>query len=516
MVGWAPSRTESGGGRREDWSTVISRAIVPSHQTEEMKLNTQNNMGCMMTLAIVALAPAMVAGCGNVDSGRPPGGSGTASTTSTSSGESTDSATVTTTDSTGSSASGGTSTTDATSGGSSTGAPSDGTRFDLGVPDVPPGDETGGDCGGGGMPGDVEFSFIWIANSPEGTVSKINTKTGVEEGRYWTDPIMRTGSPSRTSVSLLGDVAVSNRDRCSTTKIAAREARCLDINGNGTIETSTGAANVLDWGTDECVLWTTTFPDCRSGITGPRPTQWEAGEKDQNGCVESNPRLWVAYMDQASNAVYRRLDGATGAILDTATYPWSGGGHGWGPYGGVVNAEGDLFASGLDNASLIHVDAVTLAVTDHGNPGTSFYGIGIDADGNPWMAGGNSVSIFDDLTKQFVVVPVDNEYLRGIQIDSDGRAWAAGNAPCGLVELDVATRSVTTQHVNLPQCGAPVGVSIDVEGFVWSPDQLANIAFKLDPSNYQVTLTVGGLVSPYTYSDMTGAGLALVGNPPQG
>ncbi len=119
-----------------------------------MQLNTQNNMGCMLTLAIVALAPAMVAGCGNADSGRPPGGSGTASTTSTSSGEGTDSATVTTADSTGSSASGGTATTDASSGGSaptdassggsaSTGTASDGTRFDLGVPDAPPGDGTG-------------------------------------------------------------------------------------------------------------------------------------------------------------------------------------------------------------------------------------------------------------------------------------------------------------------------------------------------------------------------------------
>jgi hypothetical protein len=29
-------------------------------------------------------------------------------------------------------------------------------------------------------------------------------------------------------------------------------------------------------------------------------------------------------------------------------------------------------------------------------------------------------------------------------------------------------------------------------------------------------LTVSGLVSPYTYSDMTGAGLDLVTNPPQG
>ena len=62
----------------------------------------------------------------------------------------------------------------------------------------------------------------------------------------------------------------------------------------------------------------------------------------------------------------------------------------------------------------------------------------------------------------------------------------------------------------LAGCVAPVGVSIDVEGYVWVVDQGANAAFKVDPETYQVLLTVGGLVAPYTYSDMTGQGLQLV------
>lgn len=32
--------------------------------------------------------------------------------------------------------------------------------------------------------------------------------------------------------------------------------------------------------------------------------------------------------------------------------------------------------------------------------------------------------------------------------------------------------------------------------------------------DYSIALTVTGLVGPYTYSDMTGAGLDLVVNPP--
>jgi streptogramin lyase len=261
------------------------------------------------------------------------------------------------------------------------------------------------------------------------------------------------------------------------------------------------------------MIWHLEIPDSPGGSSGPRPTQWEGGKHSDDPCeVDPNPRLWIGYRDASQSAHFIRVDGATGTVLDQATYPnWT---HGYGPYGGVVNARGDLWASGLSNAPLLKVDAITLQITDYGNPGSSFYGIGIDASGNPWIAGGNNVSMFDDIAQQWIVIPVQNGGLRGIQIDRQGRVWAAGNSPCGLVELDAATRTVTNQHVALPGCGTPVGVSIDVDGYVWSPDQSTNTAFKLDPETHQVVLVATGLVSPYTYSDMTGAGLGLVTNPP--
>ena len=64
--------------------------------------------------------------------------------------------------------------------------------------------------------GDVEFSYIWVANSTQSTISKINTETLVEEGRYYTKPNL-AGSPSRTSVSLTGNVATANRNGYTNT-----------------------------------------------------------------------------------------------------------------------------------------------------------------------------------------------------------------------------------------------------------------------------------------------------------
>ena len=66
------------------------------------------------------------------------------------------------------------------------------------------GGDGGNASGGGGMDddgdGEIDFSYIWIANSVEGTISKIDTQTLVEEGRYIVRPDSN-GNPSRTSLT---------------------------------------------------------------------------------------------------------------------------------------------------------------------------------------------------------------------------------------------------------------------------------------------------------------------------
>ena len=117
-------------------------------------------------------------------------------------------------------------------------------HFDIGEPDTgdgdPPGDE------------ELEFSYIWIANTGEGTVSKIDTQTLEEVGRFQTRPDT-FGSPSRTSVSRAGNVAVANRHG-GVVKIYADHADCADTNGQAGIQTSTDATP-LPWGQDECIAW---------------------------------------------------------------------------------------------------------------------------------------------------------------------------------------------------------------------------------------------------------------------
>lgn len=376
-----------------------------------------------------------------------------------------------------------------------------------------------GDCPGGGGPvGEVEFSLIWIANSTQGTVSKIDTMTGEELARYYTGPSNGMDDPSRTSVNLAGDVAVSNRVG-GIAKFAAEEDRCIDRNGNGTIETSSGPNDVLPFNEDECLLWYHDLPTDRVNSHGPRPTAWDAGAGG-NPCQPGDDRVWVGWFDFENNTGrFRRLDGTDGSTLDEVSVPdWDYSGmNDIGPYGGAVTKEGDFWVIG-NRWPLVRIDGETLDADMWQPPiDSEMYGIALDANGHPWIAGWVGKLIhFDPDTGSFDTVEIpDKRRMRGLQIDREGQAWIAGNEPCALIQVDTATASLVRDDIALPGCVEPVGVSIDVEGFVWLPDFQANMAYKLDPTDYSST-TTEGLVGPYTYSDMTGAGLNLVVNPPTG
>ncbi len=373
-------------------------------------------------------------------------------------------------------------------------------KFDLGeVPDVGTPDCSGS---GGGSP----FSNIWISNSLQGTVSKIDTINAIEVARYSAGPELP--DPSRTSVNLLGDVAVADRNG-GIIKIAARLSDCVDNNDDGVIQTSTGPEDVLPWGQDECVLWHLPLP--ASGNRGPRPVAWE-GKFDEDSCVYEQPRVWVGHADMlVSKGVFYRLDGGTGAILDYTTHPWSH--NNWGPYGGAVDAEADFWVLGWNSGPLVEIDSETLAIQEWATPDDHFmYGMTVDAQGDVWVAGANAYHRFDPDTETWTSGAA-GQSMRGVAAHPDGYMWIAD--PGGVVKVDMLTGELAAD-ITLQGVSSPVGTSVDVEGFVWLVDQAASKAIKLDPDTHEIVAEVLGLVSPYTYSDMTGGGLSLVVGVPQG
>jgi hypothetical protein len=360
-----------------------------------------------------------------------------------------------------------------------------------------------------GEMGAFDFSYLWVANTSQGSVSKINTMTMIEEARYYAHPDPANASTSRTSVNIDGHfVVVTNRQGYSATKIAANIDDCVDKNMDGMITTSQNKDDLLAWGTDECVLWNTLVNPISFGYAGgPRGTAWAPGEFNKDTCKYENQKVWVGWMDAPGHAIMGRFDGLTG--VQDATIPLDNWTSQISPYGAAADGNGYIWTINVYQ-ELIRIDAETLEVKRYPSGGINFYGMTVDAKGNPWFGpySNGAVAMFDAQTETFAQIPGTNENHRGVAVDGDGMVWVAANAGgthgCGLNQIDSKTMSLVQFHT-FPQCGTPVGVSIDVDGFVWMVDH-SGWAYRIDPNTYEkVQVVIPG--DHYTYSDMTGGGL---------
>lgn len=441
--------------------------------------------------------------CGD-DEGSDTSGASTTSSTITATGP-TSGATSTATATTGAtaatdSASGTGATSAATSGATTT---TGGVLFDVGGGGTVGTTGVGG-CGGGtGGGGDVDFSFIWIANSGEGTVSKIDTQTLVEVGRYQVRP-QGGGSPSRTSVSLDGDVVVASRQG-GVTKILAETDGCLDDNGMAGIQTSTGKTDVLPWDNEECVAWYTDYT-----YSSERAIAWTAGVKDEGTCKHEGAKVWVGATADSSNIDILRLNGDTGVEEDKIQIPGTTGSMSISPYGGAVDLEGDFWVvNGYCNASLVEIRD-DLSYDINALPaGLCAYGIAVDANGMIWIGGYTGISgRFDPVLKTWETVQAQG---LGIQEDAEGRMWLGAYGQNGVYSIDSTTMQVL-DYVAVPTSGQSKGVSIDFFGYVWVVSDSGTVAVRLDPDTKDIQ-TYSGLDFPYSYSDMTGWGLKNVAGP---
>ena len=381
-------------------------------------------------------------------------------------------------------------------------------KYDVAaIPDAPPpfsncNDRRGG--GGGGR--DPLYSYIWISNSTEGTVSKIDTITMVELGRYRTHP--NFGDPSRTSVSLNGNVAVANRNG-GVAKFWANPADCEDRNGDGQIQTSTGPQDVLPWDDEECRAWFTPFD-----YSSQRPVAWTSGQWDPDACAWVDEKVWTSGAsdggfgfpgkepepgDGFTGVRVILIDGDSGTVDYAVKIPEVVPGF-YGIYGGAVDANNDFWGSQLSIGDLVHVDLDTMEY-DLWPMAANGYGMTVGASGYVWTCSGE-VGRFDPETEQW-----DTAYVGGgggCMEDANGILWMASSP---LVGVDVETLQVVYQH-NLPEYVH--GVSIDFQGYVWGVSMMGSNAYRVDPMTGDFD-TVSGLVGPYTYSDMTGFALAGAG-----
>lgn len=379
---------------------------------------------------------------------------------------------------------------------------------------------------------DSTFPYIWIANSGEGTISKLATrdhyrkspqtgeqelvKTGQELGRYRTGP--GNGNPSRTTVDQDGNVWVGNRDNNTITKVGLFEfGNCIDRNGNGKIDTSAGKDDLKDWGgsfgdgqgfvnaLDECVLQHVNLQ--AEGVDTPTDIRLIAIDKDNNVFAGGTNRQSIF-----------KVNGSTGQIIKGAMTNGSF-------YGGLIDKNNNLWAaSRITGYGMVHKVSNDLNNSEIISANLDVYGIALDKYGKIWVtnAYAPNFATFNpaDIAGTLTVFSQQGRnsggcYAQGVAVDDNDNIFIAGGhrdcnngAVVGHYKQLVSSNSVSIQFVaNYQVSSGPTGVAVDGNSNVWSTDLYNNAASRItlasNPDDAKIdTFPVG--LTPYNYSDMTG------------
>lgn len=346
----------------------------------------------------------------------------------------------------------------------------------------------------------LEATTVWVANSAEGTVSRIDAIAAVETARY------RTGGsePSRVAVDYLGDAWVANRtfDGISTVvKIAGRRERCVDGDGDG-LETSTGPEDVLPFGEDECLLLDVPV----GGVGGVARALAIDGDRGLDGASGGN--AWVGLHDAQEVVVVDGLSGEIRARIDTP---------GLSPYASAFDPWGTLWLASRDGL-LARIDRAAAApVVDLLEvPFACFllYGLAPDAQGRLVLTGFScdGVLLYEPARGVWSQRRTGPS-TRGVSV-LDGTAWVAHTAgelsavtiePLQVAEtFDLAAEGVTPLE--------SIGVGVDGLGMVWTASSQGGpdgrgVATRFDPSSGRVTAQVPIGRAPHTQGDLSGAEL---------
>jgi len=358
----------------------------------------------------------------------------------------------------------------------------------------------------------ITLPFIWVPNSNEGTVSKVDTRTGRELGRYRVCPPGVTGNPSRTTVDLFGNCWVANRNCATVVKIGLLEnGQYFDRNGNGIPDTSTDTngdgditgGELLAWGQDECVLYEVLLlPGSEATYTpgtytGSYPNNfWNPGPRGM--AVDARGNLWVGTHDTMK---YYYIEGSSGQILRTIDV--SSVNHT--AYGAVIDAQGILWSSGYKESgqqNLLRLDPTdgsfsTIVLDFHS------YGLGLDRLGHLFVSGHQEAILtrWNVLTGAREWTRSIGSYGRGVAVTDDGDVWVVSSGPGTVTRFS----NDGVQKAVIPAGPTPTGVSVDAAGKVWVMGTGDEYIRRIDPATDTIDLSkriIGG--THYAYSDMTG------------
>lgn len=346
-----------------------------------------------------------------------------------------------------------------------------------------------------------ERRFVWVPNTDEGTLSKLDADRAVEVARYRTPG----GRPVRVAVDHRGDAWVLDRpndERARLSKFAWDEARCLDVGGDG-LTTSHGGDQVLP--RDDCRLL-----DIDVGAPADDAQALAIdGAQAPDAELAGNPWVGLAGAQRVVS-----FDGQTGQQLTAAALP------GFAAYAGTFDAWGQLWLIDRDG-QVARVDPLhSPATVDVYRTQLACYaleGLCLEPEGGLLFAGFGceNVASFDPTRKLWSDVQVpDLQSPRGIA--RAAQAYWVVYTSGQLARLDADPLEVGEARELRSSGVVPyesVAIAADSGGRLWvvstqgGPDG-RGLVTRYDPGADKVTAQVPVGRGPRGAGDLTGLGLS--------
>ncbi len=347
--------------------------------------------------------------------------------------------------------------------------------------------------------------FLWVPNSNTHTISKIDTSTGNELGRYFVGPTNVGQNSSRTTVDLQGNCWVGNRGAGTAVKVGLYEAgQCFDRNNNGTIETSLDAngdgdisdTETLPWGSDECVLWEVVLINNSTGTYRPGDYQGAyQGNYIRALAIDASNNVWAGIYNDKK---YYYINNSNGQVLQTIDVSSTG----TRPYGAVIDRNGMLWSASYPDYWVLRINPATGDLTKVDLTHLS-YGLAIDGNGRLFVSGYYEKMSRINISNATVDWTVDTiGGGKGVAVTGDNDVWLAGRTAYQVGRYSNSGTLKATIDLGF----GPTGVAIDANGKIWSMGDTSGTIKRIDPATNAVDLTkdVLGTSTHYGYSDMTG------------
>lgn len=399
--------------------------------------------------------------------------------------------------------------------------------------------------------------YLWAANHTAQSVSKFNTETKKEEGRYWVGV-----NPSRTAVDLDGNMWVGGRNDGRLTKVLWDTTKCPESNSTPGIQSSyidgtTGDVvqvnSAADPFADECVVYSEIpnagWPSIRGLAVAPDGKIWIG--YSHGGVQSIDPETFALGTYHSASAVPVWRPDASNVFQPAAAGETINAD---GVYGLIADSNGLLYISALNNRKLLTCfDTKTETwIAAYEKKSACSYGIAVDGKNRIWLGGYPQcmgVVMFDNNAKKATSFLVPNAATltpgatSSVQMADGGAGGGKASHDTTGITVDPATGDIWTSifrqgytgklvldetdlsksvwtfigttrdasNALLPGVGVDLrGVGFDPYGYAWTLGLGSDRVWKIDPvTNARAAdLPEGksiGVGSHYTYSDFTGS-----------